>query len=282
MPRPRRHSRRLRHNRERRSALAAIVDPVATGLVTNLARPGENVTGLSMMAPELAASSWNFSRRSFRRSRVALLSNPANPRSAPQEQAAREAACVPGVRLQLFEARSPGAIEPRSGDDPRAPRGADRAHGPDLRHPRKAHRGSDDETSPASGLRVSDLENTGAFIGMAYLPSLFRRSATYVDKILKGAQLSKVLPTREDHRAFMTGLGPVLATRLANEARLRCAGRGDSLKATQSQTGIWEQEGTTRSLTSMGHHLPNQRLEQLRREIDRELPEREVKPSQLG
>ena len=171
--------------------MAAIVDPIATGLVTNLARPGENLTGLSMMAPELAGKQLELLKEiAPQASRVALLWNPTNPGNTPQEHAARDAARVLGVTLHPFEARSPSAIDAAF-----------------LAMRRERSEGLivlTDLMFGTHGKRIADLaakhrlpavygqavlEQTGGL--MAYgvdLPALFRRSATYVDKVLEGAK----------------------------------------------------------------------------------------------
>ena len=64
---------------------AAAGDPVGTGLVTSLARPGGNVTGLTDIAPEIAGKRLELLREAVPGiTRIAVLWNPANPSAAPQ------------------------------------------------------------------------------------------------------------------------------------------------------------------------------------------------------
>jgi len=92
--------------------MAAIIDPVASGLVVSLARPGGNITGQSMMSPDLVGKQLEILKQVVPKvSRVALLHNPANPGNVPQVQHALDAARTLGVRLQPLGARSPGEID---------------------------------------------------------------------------------------------------------------------------------------------------------------------------
>ena len=92
--------------------MAGVIDPVATGLVTSLARPGGNVTGLSLMASDLVGKQLEIIKEVVPRiSRVALLGNPANSGNAPQVRHAQDAARTLEVRLQTVEARDPSDIE---------------------------------------------------------------------------------------------------------------------------------------------------------------------------
>ncbi len=92
--------------------MAAVVDPVATGLVASLARPGGNITGLSVMSPELVGKQLEMLRELAPKvSRVAVLWDPANPGNPPQLRAAELAARGLGMRLQFLEARSPREID---------------------------------------------------------------------------------------------------------------------------------------------------------------------------
>jgi putative ABC transport system substrate-binding protein len=90
----------------------AIVDPVATGVVASLAHPGGNMTGPSMMSPEVVQKQLQLLRDLVSDlSRVALLRNPTNPADAPQAQSAELAAEALGIRLQSLQARSLAEIE---------------------------------------------------------------------------------------------------------------------------------------------------------------------------
>src|SRR5215472_4569340 len=92
--------------------VAVVNDPVGAGFVASVARPGGNVTGLSMMSPEVGGKQLELLRQMVSKvSRVAVLANPANPGSAPQLRHAEVAAKALGMRLQRLEARSPGEID---------------------------------------------------------------------------------------------------------------------------------------------------------------------------
>ena len=92
--------------------MAGIIDPVATGFVTSLARPGGNITGLSLMAPELVGKQLDILKQAIRKvTRVAVLGNPANAGTSPQLRHAQEGARALKVRLQLLEARGPNDLD---------------------------------------------------------------------------------------------------------------------------------------------------------------------------
>jgi len=87
-------------------------DPVGSGLVPSLAHPGGNVTGISMMGPDLVGKQLQVLKEVVPKvSRVALLRNPTNPASAAQLREAEAAARALGVRLQTLEARVPLEID---------------------------------------------------------------------------------------------------------------------------------------------------------------------------
>src|SRR2546428_785414 len=86
--------------------MAAIGDAVGSGLVASLARPGGNITGLAVLAPELVGKQLEFLKEVLPTvSRVAVLWNPANPAAALQVRAAEVAAQPLGVQLHVVEAR---------------------------------------------------------------------------------------------------------------------------------------------------------------------------------
>jgi ABC transporter substrate binding protein/Phage integrase family len=92
--------------------MAAIIDPVASGLVTSLARPGGNVTGQSMMSPDLAEKQLEILKEAIPKiSRVAVLHNPDNPGNAPQVRHAQDAAQALRLRAQILGAKGPGELD---------------------------------------------------------------------------------------------------------------------------------------------------------------------------
>jgi len=83
-------------------------DPVGSGLVASLARPGRNVTGLSVLTPELVGKRLQLLKEAVPRiSRVAVLLDPAHPTAALQLREAEVAARSLKVQLQVLEARAP-------------------------------------------------------------------------------------------------------------------------------------------------------------------------------
>jgi putative tryptophan/tyrosine transport system substrate-binding protein len=171
--------------------MAVVVDPVATGLVASLARPGGNITGLSVMTPELVGKQLGMLKEIVpRASRVAVLWNPTNLGNPPQLRAAELAARTLGMRLQPLEARSPRDIDNAFAAMTKEAAGAivvlvdvmfidQRTRIADLAATRRL---------PAVYGQVEHVESGGL---MAYAPSFldnFRRAAVYVDKILKGAK----------------------------------------------------------------------------------------------
>jgi putative ABC transport system substrate-binding protein len=89
-----------------------VADPVAMGLVASLARPGGNITGLSLMLSGLVGKQLEILREIVPAvSRVALLGNPANPHNAVMVRQAQDAAGALALQLQPFEARDPSEID---------------------------------------------------------------------------------------------------------------------------------------------------------------------------
>ena len=173
---------------------AAVGDPVADGLVTSLARPGGNVTGLSVLNPELVGKHLELLKQAVPEvSRVALLLKPdAGPDRSIKDylKAAEAAAQALGVRLQVVEARGPEDFERAFSDMTRARAGALAVSATPVFN--SARRLLVD-LAAKNRLPTVSLFNEYVDAGglMSYgpdRPDLFRRAATYVDKILKGAR----------------------------------------------------------------------------------------------
>ena len=171
--------------------MSVVIDPLGIGLVASRARPGGNVTGLSMMAPDLVGKQLEVLKEVVPKvSRVALLWNPANPGSAPQLREAEAAARALGVRLQTLEARVPQEIDSAFAAMTREGAGAlvvlvDAIF---MNQRRQIVELAAKRRLPAIyGVR-EHAEAGGLMVYSANPLDLERRAATYVDKILKGAK----------------------------------------------------------------------------------------------
>jgi putative tryptophan/tyrosine transport system substrate-binding protein len=87
-------------------------DPVAAGLVASLARPGGNITGISSIASQLVGKRLELLKETSPSiTRVGVLWNPTNPAKPPEWEEAQRAARALGVRLIALEVRAPDAFE---------------------------------------------------------------------------------------------------------------------------------------------------------------------------
>ena len=92
--------------------MVGVGDPVGSGLVASLARPGGNITGVTNIAGDLSAKLVELlSGAAPGIKRVAVLRNPANALAARQMKDAETAARSLGLQLQAFDARSPADFE---------------------------------------------------------------------------------------------------------------------------------------------------------------------------
>jgi putative ABC transport system substrate-binding protein len=144
-----------------------------------------------MMTPEVVAKQLELLREVVPKiSRVAVLGNPANPGNAPQVRAAETAARALGVRLQPLEARGPSEIDRAFAAMTRERAGAflvlldPMLAGQRERIAELAAKGH----LPAMYALKQYVEVGGLMAYGADIFDLFRRTAIYVDKILKGAK----------------------------------------------------------------------------------------------
>jgi putative ABC transport system substrate-binding protein len=166
-------------------------DPAGSGLVASLARPGGNATGLSILSPELSGKQLELLKAAVPKvSRVTVLYNPVNPAAGSVLNATRDAAGALAVELQLLKVHQPSELPSAFSALTGWRAGAllvlpDPVLGNELAQISKLaakHR------LPAMYLRREFAEAGGL---LAYGPSFsdnYRRAATYVDKILKGAK----------------------------------------------------------------------------------------------
>jgi putative ABC transport system substrate-binding protein len=166
-------------------------DPVGTGLVASLARPGGNITGLSMMSPELMGKRLELLKEIVpSASRVAVLLNPANPTPQLQLQELQAVAPPLGVIVLPWEAKDANEIEraftAMQGEQVEAliVIGAP-MFGP---HARRIGELAAQSRLPTIYAQRSFVETGGLLSYGTNFDDLYRRAATYVDKILKGAK----------------------------------------------------------------------------------------------
>jgi putative ABC transport system substrate-binding protein len=175
--------------------LAAAGDPIAGGLVKNLARPGGNITGLTQMAPELAGKRLELLKEVVPKlTRVGVLWNPKGTTSPLAWKESQLPARALGLQLQSMEARSPNDFAKALDDAVRAGAGA-LAIVPDPLFAGNLKRIADLAVKRRlpSIFHLREFADQGGL--MAYGPDradMFRRAATYVDKILKGARPSEL------------------------------------------------------------------------------------------
>jgi putative ABC transport system substrate-binding protein len=166
-------------------------DPVALGHVASLARPGGNVTGLSSLSPQMSAKRLQLLRDALPGSgRVAVLWNGASPIKAMDYCETEEAAPKLGLTLQSLPVRSVDEFESALEDASRNGADALIVLGDTLMNPNQGRilEVAARHHLPAL-LEPRDAAAAGALLTYGPdLPALYRRAATYIDKILKGAK----------------------------------------------------------------------------------------------
>jgi ABC-type uncharacterized transport system substrate-binding protein len=171
--------------------VAISTDPVGTGLVASLARPGGNITGLSLLGPEINGKQLELLKETLPKvKRVAFLgatSGAFTLRFKEVEIAGREL----GLQTQSVEVRSPNELERALESATREQAGAlivTSSIGNAYR--RQIVDFAAKNQLPAIYDESESVEAGGLMSYGANLPDLFRRAATYVDKILKGRKPS--------------------------------------------------------------------------------------------
>jgi putative ABC transport system substrate-binding protein len=171
--------------------MALAPDPVGSGFITSLARPGGNVTGMSALAPELAGKRVELLKEIVpRAAHAAVLWNSSVQAKVIEWQDTQQPARSVSLTLRSFEARSPEELD-----------GALAAIGRDL---------PDALLTFTDGFTIAFRQRIGSFALTKRLPmisevrefadaggvasygvnraDLWRRSASYVDKIMRGAK----------------------------------------------------------------------------------------------
>ena len=168
-----------------------VSDPVATGLVPSLARPGGNVTGVSNLSAELSRKLVELVAEVVPGIKlIGGVRNALNVSSAQQLRETEEAAKAIGIALRVFEVRGPADLEPalaamsKAGvdagvffADPLWVSQRQRIAGLAFKH-----------RLPTIFAREENVEAGGLMAYGSNLTSQFRRTAVFVDRILKGVK----------------------------------------------------------------------------------------------
>jgi ABC-type uncharacterized transport system substrate-binding protein len=166
-------------------------DPVANGFINTLAHPGGNITGLSTLAPEISGKQLELLKEIVPRlSRLAVFGNSTRPGNAQALREIELAAKAFGVKVQYLDVLDSKDIET-------AFRAASKGHADAVlilgnpvatsQRPQIASLAVKN-LLPAIYDRPEFVEDGGLITYSVSQNDLFRRAATYVDKILKGAK----------------------------------------------------------------------------------------------
>ena len=206
--------------------IAAAIDPVGSGLAASLARPGGNITGLSVMTVDVSPKHIELLKTMMPGlTRVAFLINPGTSAHFAILKSLQTAAQQIGIKVLPVEARTPEEIE--------------RGFATMKRERAQAVITASDAFFIGQGRQIAELavksrmpsmfpfrENVIAGGLMSYgqnLPLFFRRAATYVDKILKGTKPAE-LPIEQPMRFEMVinrKTATALGLKINNEVLLR-------------------------------------------------------------
>ena len=166
-------------------------DPVGSGFVASLARPGGNITGLSALSPELSGKQLELLKEIIPRlSRVTVVGSSVHPGTAQSIKEMELAAVAFKVQLQHVDVLEPKDIETAFG-------AASKGHADAVlvltsvvtnSHRKQIVELAVKNRLPAIYYTAEWVETGGLMTYGASFTDLFRRAATYVDKILKGAK----------------------------------------------------------------------------------------------
>ncbi len=171
--------------------MASVGDPVASGLVASLAQPGGNITGLSQIAPELVGKRLELLKDIVPKlTRVAVLWRPEGDSSPLAWKESQLPAPKLGLQLHSMEVRSSDDLDKAFEDATRARVGAlIVTPDPVLVRNLKRIAGLAAKNRLPSIFHLKEFADSGGLVAYGvHRSDMFRRAATYVDKILKGAK----------------------------------------------------------------------------------------------
>ena len=171
--------------------MAQLADPVGSGLVASLGRPGGNVTGLSTQDADLSGKRLGLLKEVVPKvSRIALLIDETNPGTVLITKGTQAAARSTGVQLQSLGVRDPGELDRAFSAMKEARAGALIVESSSMLFT-SLTRLADlalKNRLPTMSAQREYAEGGGLMAYSADFLDLFRRTAAFVDKILKGAK----------------------------------------------------------------------------------------------
>jgi len=171
--------------------MIAVGDPIRTGIVTDLARPGGNVTGSTILGAEVSPKRLELLQEVLPGlARVAFLYNPANPANVLHLQDIQAAARALRIQLLPVEVRTPNEFEAAlTAVMRKRPTAMVMTADPIHRlHVDRVLQFAAKHRLPTMHQLREHVEAGGLMSYGASLPELMRRGALYVDKVLKGAR----------------------------------------------------------------------------------------------
>ena len=171
--------------------MGADTDPVDSGFAASLAQPGGNITGLATLSPEIAGKQLELLKEVVPKlTHAAVLGNLTNPGNIHELKETELAAGTFGVQIRFFNVQGPKDIDSAFGAVSKGQAQAIVVLGNPVlnRHRTQVIELAAKTRLPATYARPEFVEAGGLMNYGASYNDLFRRAATYVDKILKGAK----------------------------------------------------------------------------------------------
>jgi putative ABC transport system substrate-binding protein len=189
--------------------MAQVNDPVGNGFVASLARPGGNITGLSTLAPEISGKQLELLKEILPRlSRVAVFGTSIQPGTAQSLKETELAAEAFGVQLQYLDVLDPKNIETAFQAARKGRADAVFVLGSPVFNSQRTQvvKLAVESRLPATYPFPEFVEDGGLMSYGVTSTDLFRRAATYVDKILKGAKPADLPVERPKKFEFIINL----------------------------------------------------------------------------
>ena len=183
-------------------------DLVRSGMVSNLARPGGNITGFSYMSTELAGKRLELLHQAFANGRIGILYNPDEPATELEMSETEIAARAIGATLQPLPVRRPDALENAFAIAASEKVGALLvfSHGFAVLHDRRIIDAAAKQRLPVMYGWRDFVEKGGLFSYGPDIRTMVRKAASYVDRIVKGENPSDLPVEQPTHLELVINL----------------------------------------------------------------------------